>query len=59
MSRPKTKSSSGFWNVELARKVEVASFTYMPGHAHTVDDATLKAMREKDSEAVASATEAR
>lgn len=58
MTRSKTKSPTGFWQVDLARPVTVADFTYQPGVDHTVDDATLAAMRAQDAEAITSATAA-
>jgi hypothetical protein len=55
---PATSSPSGYWNLDLDRKVEAAGFVYLPGHAHVVDDATLALIRAEDSEAVANVTAA-
>lgn len=55
---PATSSSTGFWTVELARPITLGDITYRPGDEHTVDDATLAAMRDQDAEAIDNAAEA-
>lgn len=35
--------------VKVNRVVELAGFTYKPGHDHTVDDTTLQALKAADA----------
>lgn len=43
-------------SVRVTRVVEVKGFRYKPGHAHTVDDATLAALEAAEAVADGSAS---